>query len=792
MEREAQTAKQETSFLEAVKQFGENKPAIDSSEGMQSRWYTDYGIAQYQLRDFSGAEKALEEALKTGAAPAEAFGYLGLLYQETGAFPKAIAALEKGLQLAPGDKVLLATLANTFGALAKQSTKGDVTYTERAVRTYSLAAAAALEDGEPGNARQLLRAALEIQKDDEQALSMLVLLLREQGEEQEAADLLDRTLKEFPTHAWARALWATQLRDRGDIPAAIEEFGKVVVSSSDLAWVWLECAKIQATTDADAAHVLVRRAEEWLGARDPRILLARAQIALKERSVVDFVRAFAAQSAPLGSAWVSKFRALLESSPEWAKSVPNDAVRALREAITKSPENLDFKELLVWLLLQQRNFSKAAKVLNQALASAPESVSLLASRAELHVKRHQLSKAADILDRALVGTPDSARLLCLRANVFEQERNFHEAVKFYRRALGAQPDDDTAFGGLIRALDAAGRRDDALNEIERKIARVRDHRLAWAEKGRLLVAANRLDEAAAALQNAERVLEGASDTSLLLRVRINLGETFRNLEHYDEAIGVFQRAILIDNRLCDAHAYISRVLMDVAEYDDADRFLAQAIGRVIAHSNEDGARTRLGWLYSARGWALRCAGRALEQVKEMYRKAVEFAPGDPYALKNLGRLLLYLGERAEGESLIRQLIAGTFPGQLPASLVGWCHYLLGNEEAAEYWLDAAISAEPGEISVQFDLALTLLAAGQDDGARDACRKAIEAVEMKPAKRQQGLLHVAIIDLIEAAEEGRVGERGRPMWQQLRQALRAANFAPQRLDSLQYQPSKPQA
>ena len=139
--------------------------------------------------------------------------------------------------------------------------------------------------------------------------------------------------------------------------------------------------------------------------------------------------------------------------------------------------------------------------------------------------------------------------------------------------------------------------------------------------------------------------------------------------------------------------------------------------------------------------------------------ALQLAPDDSYAQKNLGRLLLRDAQsQAEGKKLLRQLADGSAPGLVPPSLVGWCHFLLGNNEAAEQWLTVARSTEPNDISVMFDLALTRFAAKNYDTATADYRQALEVTRTKPKKRQRGLLHVAIIDMVDAAAERRIVEQ----------------------------------
>src|SRR5262249_35604310 len=146
-------------------------------------------------------------------------------------------------------------------------------------------------------------------------------------------------------------------------------------------------------------------------------------------------------------------------------------------------------------------------------------------------------------------------------------------------------------------------------------------------------------------EQAEQVLGARPANPNLLASRINLGQALRQLDRYDEALDVFGRGVGIDNAKCDGRAYKSTLLMDIAEYEVAEKLLSEAIERVLPCAAGDAAMAdRLGWLYSARGWALRCAGKSSPKVLvDAFREALKFAPHDQYAQKNLAHALLRNG-----------------------------------------------------------------------------------------------------------------------------------------------------
>ena len=62
-----------------------------------------------------------------------------------------------------------------------------------------------------------------------------------------------------------------------------------------------------------------------------------------------------------------------------------------------------------------------------------------------------------------------------------------------------------------------------------------------------------------------------------------------------------------------------------------------------------------------------------------------------------------------------------------------------------------MAGAPGQISVLFDLALSLLANGQPDEASEAYETAVEAVRAADTRRRRAPLTVAVEDLEEAIE-----------------------------------------
>jgi tetratricopeptide (TPR) repeat protein len=745
-----QRTKQDAALRKAIELFRANERFI-TEDLPESRLYTDYAIALFRTEEIEAAMRILERTQATGVMAADSFAYLGLGYRERGDRERAVVALRKGLQLAPGDKVLLETLAVTLE---------DTGRSEQALRTYCKAAVAAGKDEDLATAQRLLRAALKIRQDDAQALSMLTLLLHSQNDDTAAKELLNATLEKFPTNPWALGLRGMILRDQGNTEAALADFGRARVDSPDLAWIALEHAKAVAPSDASKARKVVKQASEFLGKNDVRVLQARVRIQVQDAvssvpKAIDWLRTAAekaTKSQLLRRVMELGPTVLLERLDELAKSEPEE-VELLREIINRWPDRVEPQEELAARLFRQGNYAEAIVQAEAALALAP----------------------------------DAASLLGLKAKVLDRNGELAEAVRFYRRASRAARADDDRFDALIDALIRADRSEEGLKEVERRLVRFKENGRALVAKGKLLWTARRFEDAVQALQAAEPLVPD----DLRLLVGIQLALTLRELDRYGEALEALERAVQVDNALGVAHAHKTLLLTEIAEYEQAAAVLERAIGRIPDDASDEAANRRLGWLWSIRGWVLRLAGTPLDQLKPMFEKACTLDPDNPYAKKELGRVLMQQPDSKEkGERLIRELIDRR--DDIPRELVSECHFMLKQYEVAEHWLRSVVNANPTDIGTRFDLALVLFAMRQDGDAKEYA-DASKLAREKSAERRRGLFHIALGDLIDARKEGHVDPaQAKRVWHDLWKDLQAAGLRRDELARLQYRAAEENA
>jgi Flp pilus assembly protein TadD len=89
--------------------------------------------------------------------------------------------------------------------------------------------------------------------------------------------------------------------------------------------------------------------------------------------------------------------------------------------------------------------------------------------------------------------------------------------------------------------------------------------------------------------------------------------------------------------------------------------------------------------YNALGYMLADRGLRLQEARELIRKALELAPGDPFITDSMGWVEFRLGNHAEALRLLRQAYAARPDTEIAAHL-GEVLWVMGQrEEAVRIW-----------------------------------------------------------------------------------------------------------
>jgi tetratricopeptide (TPR) repeat protein len=347
---------------------------------------------------------------------------------------------------------------------------------------------------------------------------------------------------------------------------------------------------------------------------------------------------------------------------------------------------------------------EAMALIDRALSAEPTNRKLLNMRAWLEIKRGDYQRALQMFDQLLETARDSDALIG-RSNALRRLRRFEDAVTAATEAVELGPAKET-FRNLGLARYGAG---DMLGAIE------------------ALTRAHDLDPDDAAVSS-------------------NLGGVLAVAERPDEALEVFDKAVMANARDTLLFIQLASLLNDMGAFSESARCARQG-------TELDPADSRL---WGALGWALQYRDPPdLAMAEAAYRHSWDLQQADdpdPWALSGIADIHHINGDpRAEGEYERALEIADGKRLHDPTlvSVIGWCQFRLGDlQSAAQSFLECS-SAETLAGSDVFDLALAMLCGGRHRRARDTYLDGIARMGTRHELRRRGYFLVARADLRQA-------------------------------------------
>jgi tetratricopeptide (TPR) repeat protein len=260
-------------------------------------------------------------------------------------------------------------------------------------------------------------------------------------------------------------------------------------------------------------------------------------------------------------------------------------------------------------------------------------------------------------------------------------------------------------------------------------------------KGRVLTDLGRLEEALTAFEQALDLDPEDPwtlvDKSLALRLQ----------DDYTGALKSLDEALALDPNNAWALTIKGEILSDIAEFQAA----LEVLDRAIRIDPRDALTLR------KKGWALENLGpERAREAQQAYQAALDQKPGDPddlWTRKGFANALRLRGKAEAAAVEYRWVVdeakrRGTMDASI-MSLIGWCHYCLGNYDEAIRLFIEAISLDSDIISAQFDVALSLMCSGRYELGLREYQRGLDLTDRKHVLRRRGLLYVALDDLREA-------------------------------------------
>jgi HEAT repeat protein len=180
---------------------------------------------------------------------------------------------------------------------------------------------------------------------------------------------------------------------------------------------------------------------------------------------------------------------------------------------------------------------------------------------------------------------------------------------------------------------------------------------------------------------------------------------------------------------------------DAGRYKDALRLLDD-MAPLIADA---------GTLHWLRAWTLRCLQRLSEALDEL-DAILRAWPTAVHALSFRAELLFRLDRKDEGLMAIREAVAQEPDDADLQAKLGWWAYASGHLQESIHASQRALELQPGNIPIQLNLGLALLASGDDDLAERTYQQAIEHAILGDPSESVTQLTTAIEELAQLEQQ----------------------------------------
>ncbi len=344
------------------------------------------------------------------------------------------------------------------------------------------------------------------------------------------------------------------------------------------------------------------------------------------------------------------------------------------------------------------------------------------------------------LDSRLYGPVRSSEEYLRFGNADLEQGDPFLAALWFSRALRENPRSGVAHAQLARIRADQGRTDEAAQWYGSAMELDPGDSRLPAELGLLYLDAGDWEQAARFLGQA---LDMGSDNEAELQLL--LGEALYDANRLDDALTVFQAAVLADPTSVDAYVALGRARRDRGEEDAAITVLETALA---LEPTSPIVRSTLSALYAVRGAQYQAANQS-EQAVEAYEQAVELQPSaDLYS-----RLTYSLNLLEDYEEVVQIAGEAEAQGFGESSLfneAGVAQFELEEFEEALEWLDKATRADPRNDIAHSNRGATLYNLTRWPESREAFETAIE---IRPTTPRYHLDHAFALAQLGLFEEG---------------------------------------
>lgn len=313
------------------------------------------------------------------------------------------------------------------------------------------------------------------------------------------------------------------------------------------------------------------------------------------------------------------------------------------------PDSLEARSVLARQLFLDGNKTTARQLVQEVLDADPNDGTALLLRGRIHYSREEYRDAIADLRSVLRENPNSENALGLLAETHLREGQVELAMDALRNLIHLNPDNAQAIARLATLNSQIGNTTQARSLIEDAISMAPNDPLVLKAQTSVLLSQRNFE---AATDTARKLVRAEGSE---IEGRLLLGQILRVRGRHDDAFEEFRRVLETDKNSVIALNGAINSLISAGRFEEAETILQ---ARTDLNADDADTYNLLGQVYNA-------AGRDIEMVEPLFRRAAELSPNSAAPLLNHGRALIGRHLYAEALAVIQ---AGLLRAPLHESL----------------------------------------------------------------------------------------------------------------------------
>ncbi|BDD86692.1 tetratricopeptide repeat protein [Desulfofustis limnaeus] len=420
----------------------------------------------------------------------------------------------------------------------------------------------------------------------------------------------------------------------------------------------------------------------------------------------------------------------------------SQAIEQYRAVIAYDPKNPEVLLRLGALLSQTGNYAEAKQVLLDLVTIDQEAYLARLYLARLAVQLDETDGAEEQYKAALA-LNWSAELAYEFADFYQRTDQYEKAIELLRRVLAENETDEQARLGIVQALLALNREEEAIAELGLARQYSNSPERISLVLSRLYL---RIGDQNKAIDNLQAILDGSDNSE----ARYLLAIIYAEQETFEEALTLLNGIDETDDQFADALFLKTKILHDTGRSDEALRLLeaflagqqtdkpmfimlAASLNRDLGNEERSLALLEEGverfptdeQLLFSYGLQLESSDR-LDEAIEVMESIIALNPDHAEALNFVGYSWADANRNLEQalDYINRAMLLKPGNGYIQDSL-GWAHFRLGNLQRAERELLEALQLLPEDPHVHEHLGDLYRAMGDQEKARSYYLNALE-------------------------------------------------------------------